>query len=92
MQRHYVYIHGMSIQIANPAVVAKIERLAALTGLSKTAAVEVAVERVLGESDEIAGTLRVGALWESILKQLHGLPDRPDAFDPLEWDEDGLPK
>lgn len=81
----------MAIQIANPAVVAKIERLASLTGLSKTAAVEVAVERVLGEAEDISGGSSVSLRWSSILEQLHALPDRPDAFDPLQWDENGLP-
>jgi antitoxin VapB len=37
----------MPIQIANPVVVAKIERLAATTGLTKTAAVERAVDAML---------------------------------------------
>jgi prevent-host-death family protein len=26
------------------------------------------------------------------LKEIDRIPDRPDAFDPLEWDEWGLPK
>jgi hypothetical protein len=37
----------MPIRIADPAVVAKIERLAAAAGLSKTAAVERAVDELL---------------------------------------------
>ena len=37
----------MPIRIANPVVVAKIERLAAATGLTRTAAVERAVDVML---------------------------------------------
>ncbi|HIJ63125.1 MAG TPA: type II toxin-antitoxin system VapB family antitoxin, partial [Rhodospirillaceae bacterium] len=37
----------MPIQIANPGVVAKIERLSQLTGLGKTAAVEAAVTKMI---------------------------------------------
>lgn len=81
----------MAIQIANPSVVAKIERLAMLTGLSKTAAVEIAVERVLGEADETAARSFARSGWSSILEQLHAIPDRSDAIDSLQWDEHGLP-
>jgi prevent-host-death family protein len=28
----------------------------------------------------------------AIVDQMHRIPDRPDAFDPLEWDEWGLPR
>lgn len=28
---------------------------------------------------------------EALLKQMRRIPDREDATDPLEWDEDGLP-
>lgn len=81
----------MALQIANPTVVRKIETLARATGLTKTAAVEKAVDRLLAEHklDEPPG------LWEqfdAILGQLDQVPDRPDAFDPLEWDDQGLPR
>jgi antitoxin VapB len=39
----------MSLQIANAAVVAKVERLARTLGLTKTAAVERAVDRLASE-------------------------------------------
>ena len=39
----------MPIQIANPEVVAKIERLSQITGLGKTAAVEAAVTKMMEE-------------------------------------------
>jgi antitoxin VapB len=79
----------MPLQIANPVVVQKVERLARATGLSKTAAVERAVDRLLQETQSpLDSTQRMAAL----LEQLDRIPDRPDAFDPLEWDAQGLPK
>lgn len=80
----------MALQIANPVVVKKVQRLAERTGLSKTAAVEKAVDRMLGESARraVPVTSRMGAL----LAQLDRVPDRDDAFDPMEWDARGLPK
>ena len=40
----------MALQIANPVVVGKVERLAKATGLSKTAVVEKALDRLIGET------------------------------------------
>lgn len=79
----------MALQIANPLVVSKVERLAKRTGLSKTAVVERAVDRLLSETSAPAGqSARLAAL----LAQLDRIPDRADATDPLRWDENGLPK
>ena len=78
----------MALQIANPAVVAKVERLARATGLTKTAVVERAIDRLAGELQAIPDAGRMAAL----LAQLDRVPDRADAFDPLEWDDHGLPK
>lgn len=79
----------MALQIANPAVVSKVERLARRTGLSKTAVVERAVDRLL---DETAQPSRQAARLTALLAQLDRIPDRSDASNPLEWDEQGLPK
>ena len=81
----------MALQIANPAVVRKIETLARATGLTKTAAVEKAVDRLLAEQhlDQPTG---VWGQFDAILAQIDQVPDVPDAFDPLEWDEHGLPR
>lgn len=79
----------MPLQIANPKVVHKVEQLAKATGLSKTAAVEQAVDRLLAET-QVSPDL--GARIAALLAQLDRIPDRPDAFDPLEWDDRGLPK
>lgn len=79
----------MALQIANPVVVSKVERLAKRTGLSKTAVVERAVDRLLGETaDPSRQTSRLTAL----LAQIDRIPDRADASDPLQWDDHGLPK
>jgi antitoxin VapB len=79
----------MALQIANPVVVGKVERLAKATGLSKTAVVEKALDRLIGETmNKTDGGNRVAAL----LAQLDRIPDRADAFDAVEWDERGLPR
>jgi antitoxin VapB len=78
----------MALQIANPNVVAKVERLAKATGLTKTAVVERAIDRLAGETHGSADPGRMAAL----LAQLDRVPDRQDAFDPLEWDGQGLPQ
>lgn len=78
----------VALQIANPAVVSKVERLAKSTGLSKTAVVERAVDRLISE---LQGTAVPGRM-TALLAQLDRVPDCADAFDPLEWDAHGLPK
>jgi antitoxin VapB len=78
----------MALQIANPVVVAKVERLARATGLTKTAVVERAI-------DALASQIRSAALpgqMAALLAQLDRVPDRADAHDPLAWDGAGLPK
>ena len=78
----------MALQIANPVVVRKVELLARATGLSKTRAVERAVDLMLADTQSPAPVFdRV----RELLAKLDAIPDRPDAHDPLEWDEDGLP-
>lgn len=78
----------MALQIANPAVVAQVEQLARITGLTKTAAVERAVDSLLGQTvASRTGSDRMAAL----LAQLDRIPERADAFDAQAWDETGLP-
>lgn len=89
----------MPLQIANPTVVGKVERLARVTGLNKTAAVERAVDCLLREIE--AGDTAPPAKARSadrltaILSQLDRLPDLADgtagAVD-LDWDDLGLPR
>ncbi|MGF6231270.1 antitoxin VapB [Inquilinus ginsengisoli] len=79
----------MALQIANPAVVEKVERLARATGLTKTALVERAVDRL---AEEIGVSADTTDRFEALLAQLDRIPDRPDAVDPLGWDDQGLPK
>ena len=78
----------MALQIANPVVVSKVERLAKATGLSKTAVVERAVDRLISETVGIPDQI---ASMTALLAQLDRIPDRADAFDPLPWDQHGLP-
>jgi antitoxin VapB len=78
----------MALQIADPVVVAKIERLAKATGSTKTAVVERAVDRLAAETQGASYAGRMAAL----PAQLDRIPDRQDAFDPLHWDGHGLPK
>ena len=79
----------MALQIANPVVVAKVERLARATGMTKTAVVERAIDRLASETHGSGADMgRLAAL----LAQLDRVPDRADALDPLEWDTKGLPK
>lgn len=80
----------MALQIANPSVVSKVERLAKRTGLSKTALVERAVDRLLSETAQPSN--KDAARLAALLAQLDRIPDRSDASDPLAWDEHGLPK
>lgn len=82
----------MAVQIANPEVVKKVARLAQVTGLSKTAAVELAVDRLLRENAQARGAEGAGGGMVALLAQFDQVPDRPDAFDPLEWDDQGLPR
>jgi antitoxin VapB len=72
----------MALQITDPAVVAKIERLARATGLTKTAVVERAIDNLASQTQVAAVPGRMAAL----LAQLDRITERVDAFDPLRWD------
>jgi antitoxin VapB len=78
----------MALQIANPVVVAKVERLARAIGLTKTGVIERAIDQLASETQTAEDSERTAAL----LAQLDCVPDRADALDPLEWDNAGLPK
>jgi antitoxin VapB len=69
-------------------VVAKVEKLAKATGLSKTALVARAVDQLQLETERVSAP---GQRLKSLLKQIDRIPDRVDATDPLGWDESGLP-
>jgi antitoxin VapB len=79
---------AMALQIANPLVIAKIERLARATGLTKTAVVERAIDMLASQTQATAVPSQMAAL----LAQLDRVPDRADAHDPLELDGSGLRK
>jgi antitoxin VapB len=82
----------MPVQIANPQVVAKIELLSRAIGVGKTAAVEAAVDRMLVHIKAAPDASDPWSGIDAILAQLHRIPVRPDAFDAVEYDENGLPK
>jgi antitoxin VapB len=44
---------------------------------------------LISETTERAST---AGRMTALLAQLDRIPDRPDAFDPMAWDEHGLPK
>jgi antitoxin VapB len=85
----------MPIQIANPVVVAKIERLAAESGLTKTGAVERAVDALLAARPNLSKQASM-ARFNAILAQFDRLPRLSEAEsgaeDAIEWDENGLPR
>jgi antitoxin VapB len=78
----------MTLHIADPKVVAKIERLAREMGLSEVALVEQAIDKLAVGVDKNEQFRRM----KEVLAKFDAIPDRPDAYDPLEWDEFGLPK
>lgn len=83
----------MALQIANPAVVDKVERLARATGMTKTALVEKAVDSLARETEveDRQGRAETRKL-EALLAQLDRVTDRQDAYDPHAWDKNGLPE
>jgi antitoxin VapB len=81
----------MPIQIADPQVIAKIERLSRMTGLGKTATVEAAVDRMLAEAAPASSSDPWAGI-DGIIAQLHRIPPRPDAFEAVEYDDAGLPR
>lgn len=83
----------MPLQIANPVVVHKVERLARVTGLNKTAAVERAVDQLLRDVDSRPPASASGAQdrLAALLAQMDRIPDLPQAGEALGWDDLGLP-
>jgi antitoxin VapB len=60
----------MALRIANPAVVAKIENLAKRTGLTKTAAVEQAVDAQLRQLRAVSPRDGMWERFDAILAQM----------------------
>jgi antitoxin VapB len=79
----------MAIQIANPQVIRKVESLSKASGLNKTAAIEKAVEKMLFD---VARPGVRSLSMKKLITQFDQIPDRNDAFNPVEYDERGLPK
>ena len=80
----------MAFRITNPAVVAKIEALAERTGLTKTAAVEMAVDALLNEQPARI-TECIWDRFDAILAQMDRIPKLAKSHEPIDWDEHGLP-
>ena len=78
----------MALQIANPVVVAKVERLARATGLTKTAVVERAIDTLASQTQAAAVPGQMAAL----LAQLDRVPELATPTDTLDWDGHGLPR
>ena len=81
----------MALQIANPTVVAKIETLAKRIGLTKTAAVERAVDALLNDRSVAQGD-NAWDQFDALLAQMDLIPEIENPTPVLEWDEHGLPK
>ena len=80
----------MPVQIANPVVVEKIDRLSQALGVGKTAAVEKAVDRLLSEMRAPANTDPWAGI-DAIVEQMRRLPKRSDVEELVLYDENGLP-
>jgi antitoxin VapB len=81
----------MALQIANPVVVEKIHELARVTGMTKTAAVEKAVDEMLKGTQGIDRTTE-RARMDSLLAQFDRTRPDPSSVEAITWDEFGLPK
>jgi antitoxin VapB len=83
----------MALQIANPAVVDKIHELARVTGMTKTAAVEKAVDEMLKVRKDAIGIDRTTerARMHSLLAQFDRTRPNPNSAEAIAWDEFGLP-
>ena len=79
----------MALQIANPGVVGKVERLARASGLSKTAVVEKALDLLANAAPAASDPAARAA---ALLAQIDRIPERADAYEALDWDEAGLPQ
>jgi antitoxin VapB len=89
-----------AVQIANPLVVQKIERLAQTMKLGKTAVIDRALDLLAEQGQQNNMTIPTLALvapltpqqkFLNILAEIHKIPDQPNPIDPFNWDEHGLP-
>jgi antitoxin VapB len=80
----------MALQIANPNVVSKIHELARITGMTKTAAVEKAVDEML-KSNQGSDTTQERERMFALLNQFDRVPLEPSPSKDITWDQHGLP-
>ena len=85
----------MSVQIANPSVIHKIEWLSAFLGVGKTAAIERALDAFKLDVHPDQFNLYVeqsnATHIQTLLAKMDALPDVKEPFDPMMWDAQGLP-
>lgn len=77
----------MTLHIADPRVVEKIERLARQRGLTELELIERAIDKVEAERPDEATWAR----YRELLARMDAIPEVADPVDPLAWDENGLP-
>ncbi len=85
----------MALQIANPVVIHKVTELARITGLTKTAAVEKAVDEMLRTNSTLGASEQRDdqrATMMGLLRQFDraALPLAHGSSD-IVWDDNGLP-
>ena len=78
----------MAVRAGNRKLVRKIDRLAKEMEMTKTVAVDSVVDRALRPE----GRRSRGDRLERLSARFAEILDRPDAYDPMEWDENGLPR
>jgi antitoxin VapB len=78
----------LGIQLANPQVVEKVNRLAKQRGLTKTKVIDRALDVFSASQLEVAEP----AAFDALFRQMDQIQDLPVSRNPLEWDEQGLPK
>lgn len=77
----------MTLHIVDPQLVAKISDLARAIGVPET---EI-VKRAIGALDREQAKSADWNRFHELIQDIRRLPDLPNAGDPLEWDEHGLP-
>jgi len=78
----------VALQIANPQVVEKIHALARQLGISKTAAVDRAVDCLLLASGDFD---QRKAQMYALLRQFDQVPKQTNEAMRIQWDDNGLP-
>jgi antitoxin VapB len=85
----------MALQIANPVVIHKVTELARITGLTKTAAVEEAVDEMLRTTSTLGASVQRDdqrAMMMRLLRKFdRAAPSLEHGNSDIVWDDNGLP-